>query len=246
MRSYSSYPTNGDVFLAPSNVRRRSSAPEIGADFGVGAADVAGTAADLATPGIMEQLRQLKTRMSGDAPAQWMKKLGSPKNVMRGAGLTAAIPLVLELASDAPVDEKLARATGSLAGLPASALGMALGGGPASPFGWALAALFAAGGSQIGSSLAEGGLNFLKGGPEDAAARAAIKQAETQAKMADILLPAEQRRMQAMTDAKVAEAQALAPLVNDQRLRQALAQQSAQLQNAAMLDQQLRSQNIFG
>jgi hypothetical protein len=246
MRTYPSYSMDaGDIFLAPSNVRRRSPAAQTGSDFGVSPGAAAGATLDLAGPGIWDQLTQLG-RKAGDKPAQWMKALGTPKNVMRGAGLTAAIPLVLELASDAPVDEKLARATGSLAGLPASALGMALGGGPASPFGWALAALFAAGGSQIGSSLAEGGLNFLKGGPEDAAARAAIKQAETQAKMADILLPAEQRRMQAMTDAKVAEAQALAPLVNDQRLRQALAQQSAQLQNAAMLDQQLRSQNIFG
>lgn len=218
-------------------------APNKGGSLTVDAGDAAALAAEAGGPGLMEAI---KGKFAGDAPAKWMKALGSPKNVMRGAGLAAGIPIVLELASDAPVDEKLARATGSLAGLPAFTAGMAMGGGPTSPLGWALAALFAAGGSQIGSSLAEGGLNFLKGGPEDAAARAAIKQAKTQAEMANILLPAEQRRMQALTDAKVAEMQAMAPIVNDQRLRQALAQQSLQLQTAAMLDQQQRSQNIFG
>jgi hypothetical protein len=194
---------------------------------------------------MLDQMRQAIGRKAGDGPANWMKTLGSPKNLMRGAGLAAGIPIVMELASDAPVDEKLARAGGSLLGMPAGALGFVLGGGP-TPMGLALATLFAAGGSQLGSAAAEGGLNFLKGGPEDAAARAAIKQAETQAKMADILLPAEQRRMQAAIDARVAETAAMAPFINDQRMRQVLAQQSAAIQNAAMMDQLQRSQNIFG
>ncbi len=155
----------------------------------------------------------------------------TPGMVLKGGTLAAGIPVVMELLSDRPADEKVARAAGSTLSIPAAALGFALGGGP-TPMGIALATLFGGVGSSLGSEGAEAGLNLLKGGPEDQAARAAIKQAETQAKMADILLPAEQRRMQAAIDTEIARAQGMAPILNDQRMRQALASQALALQNA--------------
>jgi hypothetical protein len=177
-------------------------------------------------------------RFVGDKPAEWLQSLKTPikgltaGRLIKGGGIAAGIPVVMELLSDRPADEKLARAAGSTLSIPAAALGLALGGGP-TPIGLALATLFGTVGSNIGSEGAEAGLNFLKGGPEDQAARAAIKQAETQAKMADIMLPVEQRRLQAKIDAEVARAEAMAPIINDQRLRQALAAQALALQNAS-------------
>ncbi len=190
-------------------------------------------AGEALAPGAWEQIK----RFAGDKPAQWLSSMKQPIRgltpgmVLKGGTLAAGIPVVMELLSDRPADEKVARAAGSTLSIPAAALGFALGGGP-TPMGIALATLFGGVGSSLGSEGAEAGLNLLKGGPEDQAARAAIKQAETQAKMADILLPAEQRRMQAAIDTEIARAQGMAPILNDQRMRQALASQALALQNA--------------
>lgn len=137
-------------------------------------------------------------RKAFDAPQAWAKALGSPKNLLRAGVATAAIPALLELADgERPLDEKLARAGGSLAGMPLATATFFATGGPANPLSYALAALAAAAGSQGGAGLAEAGLNALKGSETDRATREFLKQqqavATAKAREMETLLPVQQQ-----------------------------------------------------
>ena len=233
-----------DTSYAPPAYGGFSGLPRVRSNYGpeltVDPGALAAAAEAAGTPGLRDQLRGMfkgGLRKAGEAPSSWMKALGTPKNLLRAGGVAAVVPAVMELADDSrPIDERGARAGGSLLGIPAAAAGLALGGG-ATPLGLALAALFGYAGSQAGATGAEGVLGLLKGSETDQATRQFLKQQDalTQAKVNDALRMLPVQRQQAALALENQRSQSA--IANDELLNRTMA--------SALLNGQINSGNLF-